>query len=68
MMRRNVYRRRRLVLRERRPPTLEAERVSEDRDSIPWYDPPVVKERIMFCTAVGPVVGGGGLYSPPLWR
>ena len=75
MMQRNVYRRRRLVLRDRRPPTLEAERVSEDRDSIPWYDPPV-KERIIFCTApillvlLGGEAGEAGLSSPspPLWR
>lgn len=47
MMQRNDYRRRRLVLRERerlerRPPTVEAERVREDRDSKPVTPPPDV--------------------------
>ena len=42
MMQRNDYRLRRLVLRERerRPPTLDAERVREDRDSNPVTPPP----------------------------
>jgi hypothetical protein len=66
MMQRNVYRRRRLVLRDRRPPTLEAERVREDRDSMPWYDPPVVKERIAFIAELK-LVGGEAGGVPPLW-
>ena len=42
MMQRNDYRRLRLVLRERlRPPTVDAERVREDRDSNPVTPPPV---------------------------
>ena len=46
MMQRNDYRRLRLVLRdwerrERRPPTVDAERVNEDRDSNPVTPPPV---------------------------
>ena len=67
MMQRNDYRRRRLVLRERerRPPTVEAERVREDRDSKPVTPPPTPKAFNADGTPVGAGVPGAGVAGVP---
>jgi hypothetical protein len=75
MMQANVYRRRRLVLRlERlRPPTLEAERVNDDRDSNPGivfglppcFCEPVTERSIFMADSTGLLDGGGPSPSAP---